>query len=63
MNYFIPFQSSPNNENAPCIQLIDFGRSIDMSLFPKDHTFTYSLKTTDSICPQMRDNLPWSYQV
>jgi len=45
------------------VQLIDFGRSIDMTLFPPDTTFTHTVKTADFICHEMREKLPWTYQV
>jgi len=53
----------PNESLQPCIQLIDFGRSIDMTLFPQDTVFTYSVKTADFVCHEMREKLPWTYQV
>lgn len=45
------------------MQLIDFGRSIDMTLFPQDTVFTHTVKTTDFVCHEMREKLPWTYQV
>jgi len=53
----------PNQCDQPCVQLIDFGRSIDMTLFPPDTTFTHTVKTADFICHEMREKLPWTYQV
>lgn len=52
----------PNECDQPCVQLIDFGRSIDMTLFPPDTTFTHTVKTADFICHEMREKLPWTYQ-
>ncbi|XP_026817078.1 mitotic checkpoint serine/threonine-protein kinase BUB1-like [Rhopalosiphum maidis] len=52
----------PNQCDQPCVQLIDFGRSIDMTLFPPDTTFTHTVKTADFICHEMREKLPWTYQ-
>lgn len=43
------------------LQLIDFGCSIDMSLFPPGTTFTRRITTKDFICCEMQDNRPWSY--
>lgn len=57
------FFSRPNDLCMPCVQLIDFGRSIDMTLFPPETSFTYCVKTADFICHEMRDKLPWTYQV
>lgn len=45
------------------MQLIDFGRSIDMTLFPQDTVFTHTVKTADFVCHEMREKLPWTYQV
>lgn len=53
----------PSECDQPCVQLIDFGRSIDMTLFPPDTTFTHTVKTADFICHEMREKLPWTYQV
>lgn len=53
----------PTQCDQPCVQLIDFGRSIDMTLFPPDTTFTHTVKTADFICHEMREKLPWTYQV
>ncbi|XP_050530497.1 mitotic checkpoint serine/threonine-protein kinase BUB1-like [Daktulosphaira vitifoliae] len=55
-------KSLPNSAMRPCIQLIDFGRSIDMTLLPPGTTFTYSVKTAEFICHEMREKLPWTYQ-
>lgn len=49
----------PNNTIG--LQLIDFGCSIDMSLFPQNTTFTRKVTTEDFICCEMRDGRPWSY--
>ena len=45
------------------VKLIDFGRGIDMSLFPKDTLFMHHVETKGSACPEMLDNLPWSHQI
>lgn len=47
----------------PTIQLIDFGSSIDMSLFPKGQTFLYSHETESFRCIEMREKRPWTYQL
>lgn len=49
----------PNNMIG--LQLIDFGCSIDMSLFPPNATFTSKVTTEDFVCCEMRDGRPWSY--
>jgi hypothetical protein len=43
------------------LQLIDFGCSIDMSLFPPGASFTRKITTEDFICCEMIDNRPWNY--
>ncbi|KAL4135310.1 hypothetical protein QTP88_006926 [Uroleucon formosanum] len=55
-------KSLPTQCDHTCVQLIDFGRSIDMTLFPPDTTFTHTVKTADFICHEMREKLPWTYQ-
>lgn len=49
----------PNNTVG--LQLIDFGCSIDMTLFPVNATFTRRVTTEDFICCEMLDGRPWSY--
>lgn len=46
----------------PSIQLIDFGRAIDMTLFPPETTFTYAVTTKDFQCTEMQAKKPWTYQ-
>ena len=46
-----------------CLQLIDFGQSIDMKLFPSGTTFTAKVTTKGFQCPEMKTNRPWTYQV
>lgn len=43
------------------LQLIDFGCSIDMTLFPDGAQFTRPITTENFICCEMRDGRPWSY--
>lgn len=52
----------PPDYGHPCIQLIDFGCSIDMTLFPKGQTFRKVISTENFTCPEMKDGRPWSYQ-
>lgn len=47
---------------VPCIQLIDFGRSIDMNLVPEGTTFNQVVMTDTFTCIEMRTNKPWTYQ-
>ena len=46
-----------------CLQLIDFGQSIDMKQFPSGTTFTAKVTTKGFQCPEMKTNRPWTYQV
>jgi checkpoint serine/threonine-protein kinase len=45
-----------------CLKLIDFGQSIDMTLFPDGVTFTAKVTTSGFQCPEMKTNRPWTYQ-
>ncbi|XP_049288902.1 uncharacterized protein LOC125766875 [Anopheles funestus] len=47
---------------TPCIQLIDFGVSIDMKRFPEDVQFKKIIKTENFTCIEMLENKPWTYQ-
>ncbi|KAH6925644.1 hypothetical protein HPB50_008180 [Hyalomma asiaticum] len=50
-------------EQGPsCLQLIDFGRGIDMTKFPPGTTFTHVVTTDGFVCTEMRDNRPWTFQ-
>uniref|UniRef100_A0AAG5CUH3 Mitotic checkpoint serine/threonine-protein kinase BUB1 n=1 Tax=Anopheles atroparvus TaxID=41427 RepID=A0AAG5CUH3_ANOAO len=55
---------SPINLDAklPCVQLIDFGESIDMQLFERDVTFHRVITTDGFTCIEMREGRPWTYQ-
>uniref|UniRef100_A0A670KC54 BUB1 mitotic checkpoint serine/threonine kinase n=1 Tax=Podarcis muralis TaxID=64176 RepID=A0A670KC54_PODMU len=44
------------------LTIIDFGRSIDMSLFPAGTVFTGKCKTSGFQCIEMMTNKPWNYQ-
>lgn len=45
------------------LSLIDFGRSIDMTHFPKKIRFIADWQTSDHDCPEMRELRPWTYQI
>ena len=45
------------------IALIDFGRGIDLKLFPDKVQFICEWDTDEQDCPEMRDARPWTYQV
>ncbi|XP_065199715.1 mitotic checkpoint serine/threonine-protein kinase BUB1-like [Planococcus citri] len=44
------------------VKLIDFGRSIDMKLFPPGKTFNYVVSTENFTCNEMKEQKPWTYQ-
>lgn len=44
------------------IKLIDFGKAIDMSLFPDEQTFIADWAVDARDCVEMREARPWSYQ-
>ncbi|KAF6215051.1 hypothetical protein GE061_009800 [Apolygus lucorum] len=50
------------NETEPCLMLIDFGRSIDMSLFPEGTKFSRVVTTEGFQCNEMKEQRPWTYQ-
>lgn len=56
-------RSLPNlKETRSCVQLIDFGRSIDMRLLPSGTQFTTVVKTEGFTCCEMKERKPWTYQ-
>nr|CAD7392640.1 unnamed protein product [Timema cristinae] len=53
----------PNLEdNRPFLELIDFGRSIDMDLFLSGTQFTRVVTTEGFQCIEMQTKRPWTYQ-
>ncbi|XP_011057313.1 PREDICTED: uncharacterized protein LOC105147766 isoform X2 [Acromyrmex echinatior] len=52
----------PTQDVRLTIQLIDFGCSIDMKLFPENTTFMQVIKTEDFTCIEMQTGRPWTYQ-
>jgi len=49
--------------DGACLKLIDFGRSIDMTLFPAGTTFNTNCYTEDFQCIEMKESRPWTTQV
>ncbi|XP_049516605.1 uncharacterized protein LOC119437522 isoform X2 [Dermacentor silvarum] len=49
-------------QGASCLQLIDFGRAVDMSQLPPGTTFTYVVKTDGFVCTEMCNSRPWTLQ-
>jgi checkpoint serine/threonine-protein kinase len=44
------------------IKLIDFGRTIDTRMFPRNQTFVAEWATDARDCVEMREGRPWTYQ-
>ncbi|TFK40357.1 Mad3/BUB1 homology region 1-domain-containing protein [Crucibulum laeve] len=44
------------------LKVIDFGRTIDMKLFPSGQQFIAEWDTDDRDCFEVRENRPWTYQ-
>ncbi|XP_075212384.1 mitotic checkpoint serine/threonine-protein kinase BUB1-like [Lycorma delicatula] len=59
---FILYELPTNDLSKFSVKLIDFGRSIDMTLLPEGTTFTTVVTTDDFQCNEMKENLPWTYQ-
>lgn len=49
--------------NKKGLSFIDFGRGIDMKLFPPGVQFIADWKTDNQDCAEMREMRPWTYQV
>lgn len=45
------------------LTIIDFGQSIDMTLFPEGTAFTGKCETSGFQCIEMITGKPWNYQV
>ncbi|KAL8188767.1 hypothetical protein R6Q57_029787 [Mikania cordata] len=54
-------RSGPWHEQGLC--LVDWGRGIDLQLFPNDVKFNGDCRTSGFRCVQMQENKPWTYQV
>lgn len=57
-------RNGANGWSAKGVKLIDFGRAIDLTLFPAgvDQTFVADWKVDERDCVEMREAKPWSYQ-
>lgn len=51
------------DKTVSSIQLIDFGCSIDMNLYPKDTEFDFCSNLVENKCIEMRENRRWTYQI
>ena len=43
--------------------LVDWGRGIDMHLFPDNMEFKGDCRTSGFRCVEMQENRPWTFQV
>ena len=56
LNYFEPHKTK-------CLILIDFNRSIDLTLLPEDSEFEAMAANKSLLCPEMKSHKTWTYQV
>ncbi len=60
---FAPSSSAMFQKAKPSLQMIDFGVSVDMSLFPPGTTFTNTFEKAENKTPDMLEGRPWTFQV
>ena len=63
LNTDAPDAHSMFKDLSPTLEAIDFGISIDMSLFPKDQTFDHQFDKVNNRCPEMLEKKSWNYHV
>ena len=51
--------SGHTDNSISCLQLIDFGRSIDLSLLPPGTSFTKVVDCDGITCTEMKEGRPW----
>ena len=56
IEYFEPHKTK-------CLVLIDFNRSIDLKSLPEDAQFEAKAANKSLLCPEMKSNKTWTYQV
>ncbi|XP_010526508.1 PREDICTED: mitotic checkpoint serine/threonine-protein kinase BUB1 [Tarenaya hassleriana] len=54
-------RSGPWSDQGLC--LVDWGRGIDLKLFPSTTEFTGDCRTSGFRCVEMKENKPWKFQV
>lgn len=54
--------SGANGWSSKGVVLIDFGRAIDTSLYPRGTSFTTDWKMDKRDCLEMREGRPWTYE-
>ena len=55
--------SRHNLSSAPCLQLIDFGKSLDLRLLPPETVFDEVVETGGLKCVEMREGRPWLHHI
>lgn len=50
-------------QETSALKLIDFGRAIDMKMFPPGTSFRTAVETDGFVCTEMQSGRPWTYQV
>ena len=56
INYFNP-------DRTRCLVLIDFNRSIDLTILPSEAEFVAKVDNKSLLCCEMKSNKSWTYQV
>jgi len=56
INYFVA-------NKTKCLVLIDFNRSIDLSILPSEAEFTAKTENKSLLCCEMKSNKNWTYQI
>ena len=56
INYFVA-------NKTKCLVLIDFNRSIDLSMLPSEAEFTAKTENKSLLCCEMKSNKNWTYQI
>ncbi|KAI3765438.1 hypothetical protein L2E82_15471 [Cichorium intybus] len=57
------FRSRSGSWREQGLCLVDWGRGIDLQLFPNNTKFNGDCRTSGFRCIQMQENRPWTYQV
>ncbi|CAN8270970.1 unnamed protein product [Cochlearia groenlandica] len=57
------FHEKTGSWSSQGLCLVDWGRGIDLSLFPSTTEFTGDCRTSGFRCMEMKENRPWKFQV
>ena len=63
LNTDAPDAYSMFKDVSPTLEAIDFGISIDMSLFDKGQSFDHQFDKVNNRCPEMLEKKSWNYHV